>query len=172
MTDLLEFWCDRNHPLHYWKWIAAAWVVAILGTVPTLSIIGDSGDAWPFFILAMIPTLAHLYGFLANLGALREGLDPGRVGPALVGVAYLLAAIIAATQIDLILAFTLPISSVMMATLTYGVFFTGFMPLLAFWLVHLLLSPDVTRRGVVIAFSLMTASWMVALMTGYFLGSV
>ncbi|MEK9861134.1 MAG: hypothetical protein VW554_06405, partial [Alphaproteobacteria bacterium] len=115
MTDLLEFWCDRNHPLHYWKWILAAWFVAILGTFPTLSIIGDSGDAWPFFILAMIPTLAHLYGFLANLGALREGLDPGRVGPALVGVAYLLAAIIAATQIDLILAFTLPISSVMMA---------------------------------------------------------
>jgi len=172
MTDLLEFWCDRNHPLHYWKWIAAAWFVAILGTFPTLSIIGDSGDAWPFFILAMIPTLAHLYGFLANLGALREGLDPGRVGPALVGVAYLLAAVIAATQIDLILAFTLPISSVMMATLTYGVFFTGFMPLLAFWLVHLLLSPDVTRRGVVIAFALMTASWLVALMTGYFLGSV
>jgi hypothetical protein len=171
MTDLLEFWCDRNHPLHYWKWIAASWFVAILGTFPTLSIIGDSGDAWPFFILAMIPTLAHLYGFLANLGALREGLDPGRVGPALVGVAYLLAAIIAATQIDLILAFTLPISSVMMATLTYGVFFTGFMPLLAFWLVHLLLSPDVTRRGVVIAFALMTASWLVALMTGYFLGS-
>ena len=171
MTDLLEFWCDRNHPLHYWKWISAAWFVAILGTFPTLSIIGDSGDAWPFFILAMIPTLAHLYGFLANLGALREGLDPGRVGPALVGVAYLLAAIIAATQIDLILAFTLPISSVMMATLTYGVFFTGFMPLLAFWLVHLLLSPDVTRRGVVIAFALMTASWLVALMTGYFLGS-
>ena len=171
MTDLLEFWCDRNHPLHYWKWISAAWFVAILGTFPTLSIIGDSGDAWPFFILAMIPTLAHLYGFLANLGALREGLDPGRVGPALVGVAYLLAAIIAATQIDLILAFTLPISSVMMATLTYGVFFTGFMPLLAFWLVHLLLSPDVTKRGVVIAFALMTASWLVALMTGYFLGS-
>ena len=171
MTDLLEFWCDRNHPLHYWKWISAAWFVAILGTFPTLSIIGDSGDAWPFFILAMIPTLAHLYGFLANLGALREGLDPGRVGPALVGVAYLLAAIIAATQIDLILAFTLPISSVMMATLTYGVFFTGFMPLLAFWLVHLLLSPDVTKRGLVIAFALMTASWLVALMTGYFLGS-
>jgi len=171
MTDLLEFWCDRNHHLHYWKWISAAWFVAILGTFPTLSIIGDSGDAWPFFILAMIPTLAHLYGFLANLGALREGLDPGRVGPALVGVAYLLAAIIAATQIDLILAFTLPISSVMMATLTYGVFFTGFMPLLAFWLVHLLLSPDVTRRGLVIAFALMTASWLVALMTGYFLGS-
>jgi hypothetical protein len=38
-------------------------------------------------------------------------------------------------------------------------------------LVHLLLSPDVTRRGLVIAFALMTASWLVALMTGYFLGS-
>ena len=171
MDDIFEFWGDRNHPLHYWKWIAAAWFIAILGTFPTLWIFGSSGIAWPFFTLAMFPALAHLYGFLANLCSLRDGQMPGRVGPALVGVAYLLSAILAATQIDLILAFTLQISSVMMATLTYGIFFTGFMPLLAFWLVHLLLSPDVTRRGVVIALLLMTTSWLVALMTGYYLGS-
>ena len=171
MVDILQFWCDRNDRLHYWKLIAAAWLIAILGAFPTLSITYGGTGLWPFIVLAALPVLAHLYGFLANLKYIRNWDQPGRVGPALVGVSYLLAVLIGLTQMEIVLALTLPISSVIMATLTFGVFFTGFMPLLAFWLVHLLLSPEVDTRGYTIAMILMTASWVIAMFTGYFLGN-
>ena len=108
---------------------------------------------------------------VGNLDKARARDAPGRVGPALVGVSYLLAVVIGLTQMELVLALTLPISSVIMATLTFGIFFTGFMPLLAFWLVHLLLTPDVDARGYTIAMVLMTTSWLIAMFTGYFLGN-
>ena len=171
MVDILQFWCDRNDRLHYWKLIAAAWLIAILGAFPTLSLTYGGTGLWPFIVLAAFPVLAHLYGFLANLKYIRNWDLPGRVGPALVGVSYLLAVVIGLTQMEIVLALTLPISSVIMATLTFGVFFTGFMPLLAFWLVHLLLTPEVDRRGYTIAMTLMTTSWVIAMFTGYFLGN-
>ena len=171
MVDILQFWCDRNDRLHYWKLIAAGWFIAILGAFPTLYVTYSGTGLWPFLVLAAFPAMAHLYGFLANLRYIRQWDTPGRVGPALVGLAYLLAALIGMTQMDLVLALTLPLSSVIMATLTFGIFFTGFMPLLAFWLVHLLLSPEVDARGYTIAMILMTASWVIAMFTGYFLGN-
>lgn len=171
MVDILQFWCDRNDRLHYWKLIAAGWFIAILGAFPTLYVTYSGTGLWPFLVLAAFPAMAHLYGFLANLRYIRQWDTPGRVGPALVGLAYLLAALIGMTQMDLVLALTLPLSSVIMATLTFGIFFTGFMPLLAFWLVHLLLNPEVDARGYTIAIILMTASWVIAMFTGYFLGN-
>lgn len=171
MDDMVKFWCDRNDHLHYWKWIAGGWLIAIVGAFPTLSLTYGGEGLWPFIVLASIPSAAHLYGFLANLKHIRNWDAPGRVGPALVGVSYLLAVVIGLTQMELVLALTLPISSVIMATLTFGIFFTGFMPLLAFWLVHLLLTPDVDARGYTIAMVLMTTSWLIAMFTGYFLGN-
>ena len=170
MVDAIHYWSDRGHPMHYWRWIVTGWGIAVLGAFPTLSFVSGSEAIWPFGVLACFPGLAHLYGFLANLKQLRHWGHPGHVGPALVGLCYLLAVLIGGTQMDLFLALTLPITSVIISTLSFGVYFTGFLPLLAFWLVHLLLSPSVTTRSFVFSIILMTSSWMIGLFTGFFLG--
>ena len=172
MSKFLAYWCDRNHHLHYWRLIATGWLIALIGAFPALSLIWGSDALWPFVILLSFPGLAHLYGFLANLKYISNWDAPGRVGPALVGVTYFLAAFIGLFQMDVFLALTLPLSSILIALLTFGILFTGFMPLLAFWLIHLLLTPEVTTRSYIISFVLMTTSWLVAMQTGYFFGNL
>ncbi len=171
-ASIFSFWTDRNDPLHYWKLIGAGWFIALLGAFPTLSLTWGSDALWPFAVLAGFPAVAHLYGFLDNITALKTMENHGRVGPGLVGVCYIIAAVLGITQIEFMLAITLPLTGVIMAVLTFGIFFTGFAPLLGMVLVFFLLRYSLTRHNVIFAGVIMTAAWLLSLATGWFLGQL
>ncbi len=153
--------------MHYWRLIGGSWFIAIIGTFPTLSLTTEIGSLWPFVVLGGFPAMAHIYGFAANIRHIKNFNEPGRIGPLLAGIAYILAVIIATIAVGLLNALLLPIGGVILAVLSYGLFFTGFAPLLGFWLSHLLLDPHVTKHSLVLSIALMTASWLMAIITGY-----
>ena len=172
ISSILSFWTDREDSLHYWKLIIAGWFIAILGAFPTLSILWGSDTLWPFAVLLGIPVAAHVYGVWANIKALKALEDHYRVGPAFVGVCYGIAAVIGMTQIDILSALVLPMSAIIMAVLTFGIAFTGFAPLLGMVLVFFLLKNDMDKLNLAAAGIIMTSAWLLAMATGYFLGTL
>lgn len=172
ISSILSFWTDRGDPLHYWKLIIAGWFIAILGAFPTLSILWGSDTLWPFAVLLGFPVAAHIYGVWANIQALKAMEDHTRVGPAFIGVCYVIAAVIGMTQIDILSALVLPFSAIIMAVLTFGIAFTGFAPLLGMLLVFFLLKHDMDKLNLAAAGIIMTAAWLLAMATGYFLGTL
>ena len=168
---MLSYFLDRSNPSHYWRWIKWSWVLAIASGLPLMmwNIGGDYIVLLVFGVL-LLPAIAHAYGFVMNIKALRTWDEPGRTGPALVTASYLFCGVVSWFFIEFELAFTLGFAAVMMAVMLFGIVFTGLTPLLGMWLVSLLLSPEVTKRGFVFAFLAMSASWGLAIITGYLLG--
>ena len=172
MDGILSFWTDRKDPLHYWKLIIAGWFIAILGAFPTLSLIWGSDAIWTFAVLLAFPALAHLYGLIANYKTIRNPENVGTFGPALVGISYFIASLLGLSQMEPLLAVVLPLSAIIMAVLTFGIAFTGFAPLLAMIIIYFLLKQTVNRITIGAAYIIMTASWLLSLATGWFLGNL
>lgn len=169
---MTSYFLDRSHPSHYWRWIKWSWVVAIGIGTPVLHT--NIQDNLLIIILSIIgvPILAHIYGFLANLKNIRDWSEPGRTGPAVVMVCYVIAGALSAPFIGIELGFTLGFGAPLMSMMTFGIIFTGLTPLLGMLMVDRMFSPDINKRGFIFALFCMTASWLLAIMTGYVFGRI
>lgn len=169
---MIAYFFDRSSPSHYWRWIKWSWVVMLMGTIPTAMAMADANVLPIFISLLAVPFFAHLYGFIMNMKALKNWDEPGRTGPAIILVTYLIASVISSFFIGIELAFTMGFAAVVMTVISFGIIFTGFAPFLGMWLVSKLFNPSIDTRGFVIAMTAMTAAWLIAIMTGYALGNV
>lgn len=161
---------DRQHPGHYWGWIILSWIAVLILSFPSLLISWYSDGLRAMMMIACLPLAAHGYGCVANLKALRLGGDPARVGPALTVISYPFGILACWFMMPLELATGMPFAGIFMAILTFGIFFTGLAPLLAFALVRLVLSRGITRRGVTSSMIILTGGWVLSGLTGYALG--
>lgn len=169
MKKFIRIWINRQHPGHYWALIVVSWVVVLIGAFPVLAWTWGSDSIWPFALLYAPAFLAHGYGFASNVRQLRDWQEPRHVGPAAIGVAYLVASLISLVQIDPFFAFSLPIAGVGMAVMTFSIMFPGFAPLLGLVIVYLLLRKTVSAWRLGLAITVMTAAWLVSVTTAWFL---
>lgn len=181
---------DRGHSGHYWGWITLSWIAVLVLSFPSLLISWYADGFLAIMLIACLPLIAHGYGCLANVGALRPddsshmidpgttdlnaatrpALTPGRVGPALTVISYPFGILICSFFMPLELAASMPYAGIFMAILTLGIVFTGLAPLLGFAIVRLVMSRGVTRRSVISSLIVMTVCWLLSGLTGYALG--
>lgn len=121
--------------------------------------------------MALIPLAAHLYVFVANLPALREGHDPARIGLTLPVLSYPLGAIACLPMMPVGSAFAMPYASIFMGIMTFGIFFTGLAPLLAVALTRSIMARTLNRRRVITCFAMLATGWFLSAVTGFLLGN-
>ena len=74
------------------------------------------------------------------------------------------------TMMPLEMALSMPYVGIIMALLTFGIFFTGLAPLLAIILANMVLSGGVTPPRLAACLAIYVTEWLVSGLTGYALG--
>ena len=68
------------------------------------------------------------------------------------------------------MALSMPYVGIIMALLTFGIFFTGLAPLLAVFLANMILSGGVTPPRLIASLAIHVTGWLMSGLTGYALG--
>ena len=154
-----------------WRLVLLSWIVVLILIFPALTLTWKMNNLDAVVWVALIPLATHLYVFVTNLPALREGHDPARIGLTLPVLSYLLGAIACLPMRPASAAFAMPYAGIFMGMLTFGIFFTGLAPLLAIALTRRIMARSLNRRRVIACLAILVTGWFLSGVTGFLLGN-
>lgn len=154
-----------------WRLVLLSWIVGLILIFPALTLTWKMNNLDAVVWVALIPLATHLYVFVANLPALREGNDPARIGLTLPVLSYPLGAIACLPMMPASSAFAMPYAGIFMGMLTFGIFFTGLAPLLAIALTRRIMARSLNRRRVIACLAILVTGWFLSGVTGFLLGN-
>ena len=157
-------------PAIAWRFVLASWIAVILLMFPALTLTWRHGGLAPMTAIGAIPLLAHGAVFLASLRMPSAFRDPARLKLMLPVLSYPLGAAACLTTMPLEMALSMPYVGIIMALLTFGIFFTGLAPLLAILLANMVLSGGVTPLRLAACLAIYVTGWVLSGLTGYALG--
>ena len=161
---------DITDPVIAWRLILASWIAVILLMFPALTLTWRHGGLAPMTAVGAIPLAAHGLAFIASLRGPAPLRDPARLKLMLPVLTYPLGALACLTMMPLEMALSMPYVGIIMALLTFGIFFTGLAPLLAIVLAGMVLSGGVTRLRLATCVAIHVTGWLMSGLTGYALG--
>ena len=154
-----------------WRLVLLSWIVVLILIFPALTLTWKMNNLDAVVWVALIPLATHLYVFVANLPALREGNDPARIGLTLPVLSYPLGALACLPMMPASSAFAMPYAGIFMGMLTFGIFFTGLAPLLAVALTRRIMARSLNRRRVITCLAILVTGWFLSGVTGFLLGN-
>ena len=161
---------DITDPVIAWRLVMASWIAVILLMFPALTLTWRGGGLAPMTAIGAIPLLAHGAAFLASLRTPSPLRDPARLRLMLPVLTYPPGALVCLTMMPLEMALSMPYVGIIMALLTFGIFFTGLAPLLAILLANMVLSGGVTPLRLAACLAIYVTGWVLSGLTGYALG--
>ena len=161
---------DITDPVIAWRLILASWIAVILLMFPALTLTWRNGGLAPMTAVGAIPLLAHGAVFLAGLRTPSAFRDPARLKLMLPVLTYPAGVLACLTMMPLEMALSMPYVGIIMALLTFGIFFTGLAPLLAIILTNMVLSGGVTPPRLAACLAIYVTGWLMSGLTGYALG--
>ena len=161
---------DITDPVIAWRLVMASWIAVILLMFPALTLTWRGGGLAPMTAIGAIPLLAHGAAFLACLRTPSPLRDPARLRLMLPVLTYPPGALACLTMMPLEMALSMPYVGIIMALLTFGIFFTGLAPLLAVFLANMILSGGVTPPRLIASLAIHVTGWLMSGRTGYALG--
>ena len=159
---------DITDPVIAWRLIPASWIAVILLMFPALTLTWRNGGLAPMTAVSAIPLLAHGAVFLAGLRTPSAFRDPARLKLMLPVLTYPAGALACLTMMPLEMALSMPYVGIIMALLTFGIFFTGLV--LAIILANMVLSGGVTPPRLAACLAIYVTGWLMSGLTGYALG--
>ena len=135
---------DITDPVIALRLVLASWIAVILLMFPALTLTWRNGGLAPMTAVGAIPLMAHGAVFLAGFRMPSAFRDPTRLKLMLPVLSYPAGVLACLTMMPLEMALSMPYVGIIMALLTFGIFFIGLAPLLAIFLANMVLSGGVT----------------------------
>ena len=149
---------DITDPVIAWRLILASWIAVILLMFPALTL------TWRNVGLAL---MAHGAVFLTGLRMPTAFRTRARVKLMLPVLSYPAGVLVCLTMMPLEMALSMPQVGIIMALLTFGIFFIGLAPLLAIILANMVLSGGVTPPRFAAHLAIYVTRWLMSGLTGY-----